>query len=366
MRLRIRLFIACLTFSWSVSTALLAKDAGFRIVGYYAGNKIPIDSFETDKLTHLIFCFGHLEGNRFSLRNASDTSMIRTMVALKKYHPALKVLLSLGGWSGCRTCSEVFADADARMEFANSVREVTDYFGTDGIDIDWEYPVVKGFPGHPRSPEDRPNFTALLRSLREANRPDFELSFAAGGYSDYIDSAIEWKEVVPLVDFINVMTYDLVHGYSTVSGHHTPLYSTNLQTESTDHAVQLLMSEGVPSEKIVIGCGFYGRIFRIQDGYPAGLYQPASFLNTFRFSDAKETLFKENGFEVFWDKQAQAPFAIDSTRHLVATYDDEQSVSLKTEYAVSKKLGGVMFWQLCDDKLRGGLLNTIWRNAEGN
>ena len=111
-----------------------------------------------------------------------------------------------------------------RQEFAQSVKEVTTYFGTDGIDLDWEYPSIAGFPGHTFKPEDRENFTALLKEIRAVNGEDFEISFAAGGFTDYIQSAVDWTEVVKYTDFINIMTYDLVHGFSTVSGHHTPLY----------------------------------------------------------------------------------------------------------------------------------------------
>jgi chitinase len=121
----------------------------------------------------------------------------------------------------------------------------------------------------------------------------------------------------------------------------------------------------VPSEKIVIGCGFYGRMFSVDSGYPVGLYQPGAFLHTFRHRDIRDSLSSENGFEIMWDKQAAAPFAINESRRILATYDDEQSVALKTEYALTRKLGGIMFWQLCDDRFRGGLLNTIWQNANG-
>ena len=148
------------------------------------------------------------------------------MVLKKSLNPELKVMLSLGGWGGCATCSDVFSTSTGRQEFAQSVKEVTTYFGTDGIDLDWEYPSIAGFPGHTFRPEDKENFTALLKEIRAVNGEDFEISFAAGGFTEYIQSAVDWTEVVKYTDFINIMTYDLVHGFSKVSGHHTPLYST--------------------------------------------------------------------------------------------------------------------------------------------
>ena len=89
------------------------------------------------------------------------------MVALKKRNPQLKIILSLGGWGGCETCSDVFSTKKGRKKFSKSAKKLCDYFGTDGIDLDWEYPTISGFPGHPYGPQDKPNFTALIKQLRK-------------------------------------------------------------------------------------------------------------------------------------------------------------------------------------------------------
>src|SRR5690349_9105347 len=92
-------FILCCFFS-----GLTAQSkTPFRIVGYFAGPSDTVDSFETGKLTHLIFSFGHLKGTRFHIGSADDSLTIKKMVAMKKQHPSLKVMVSLGGWSGCET-----------------------------------------------------------------------------------------------------------------------------------------------------------------------------------------------------------------------------------------------------------------------
>ncbi|MFM7015534.1 MAG: glycoside hydrolase family 18 protein [Bacteroidota bacterium] len=333
-----------------------AQSYKFRVVGYYAGRTIAPDSFQVEKLTHLIWCFGHLNGNELSIANATDSSIIQQMVALKARNPRLKVMLSLGGWGGCEHCSTVFSSEEGRAAFAKSAKQLNDYFHTDGIDLDWEYPVVKGFPGHRYSYEDKNNFTALVKTLRATLSPINEISFAAGGFTNYIDSAIDWNATMPYIDFINVMSYDLVHGYSTVSGHHTPLYSTPQQIESTDNAVNLLLDKGVPAEKIVIGAAFYGRFFKMTTDGEVDLYQPCKFEHGFSYKYASDSL---SGFTRHWDNLAKAPYAINKERRLLATYDDERSVGLKTRYALTKNLGGIMFWQLYDDKFSGGLLDAI-------
>ena len=343
--------------------ASFSQSTSFRVVGYYAGRTIAPDSFEVEKLTHLIWCFGHLDGNKLSIANATDSSIIQQMVALKQRNPKLKVMLSLGGWGGCEHCSAVFSSDSGRKEFAQSAKALNDFFKTDGVDLDWEYPVVKGFPGHAYSPDDKNNFTALVKTLRETLNPANEISFAAGGFTSYIDSAIDWREAIKYVDFINVMSYDLVHGYSKISGHHTPLYSTPQQIESTDHAVTLMLNVGVPENKIVIGAAFYGRFFKMTSAGPVDLYQPCEFVTGFSYKYANDSLI---GFTRKWDNIAKAPYAINEQRKLIATYDDERSVALKTRYALNKNLGGIMFWQLYDDKFTRGLLDAItivWRDG---
>src|SRR5260221_8504804 len=132
------------------------------VIGYYAGRNTAIDSFATEKLTHIIYSFCHLNGNLLYVNNANDTATIRRLVALKDKNPNLKVILSLGGWGGCKTCPDVFPTDSGRKDFVSSGREVTDYFHTNGLDLDWAYPSLEKLPGHPYTPQDKDHFTELI------------------------------------------------------------------------------------------------------------------------------------------------------------------------------------------------------------
>jgi chitinase len=331
----------------------------FAVIGYYSGRSSAIDSFATDKLTHILFSFCHLKGNLLSVNNANDSASIRHMVSLKEKNPSLKVILSLGGWGGCKTCPDVFATPQGRGEFVRSVKELTGYFHTDGIDLDWEYPGLANVPGYPFTPEDKDHFTALIRLLRKKLGRRAEISFAAGGFSDYLQHSIDWKNVVPRVNYINLMSYDLINGYSTVTGHHTALYSTPSQVESTDHAVRYLDSIGVPLSKIAIGLAFYGRIFEGVDSVNNGLYRPGKFRRGISYKDQSALFSGDSGYVYHWDPIAQAPYRYNARQQLFVTFDDTLSVRLKTRYALDKHLGGVMFWQLPEDRFSDGLLDTI-------
>ncbi len=348
-----------LLFASVFSFAQKNKPGNINVIAYYAGRPTMIDSFRVEQLTHLIFSFCHLKGDSLAVMNARDSTTIKNMVALKSRNPQLKVMLSLGGWGGCKTCSAVFASKKGRKIFAKTTKELMDYFGTDGIDLDWEYPVIEGFPGHPYSLDDKYNFTALVKLLRKKLGKKQEISFAAGGFTTYIDSSINWKKVMPLVNRVNLMSYDLTSGDSKVSGHHTPLYSTPGEPESVDKGVNGLIAAGVPPGKIAIGAAFYARMFEVSDTANHGLNQPAKFYHGLPYKSFADTLTEANGFTQYWDQAAQAPYSFNPERKLFVTYDDSTSIKLKTEYTIHHHLNGVMFWQLTEDNFQNGLLNVI-------
>ena len=89
------------------------------VIAYYSGNSKAIDNFPVKKLTHIIYSFCHLKGNRLNVDNADDSATIKKLVSLKAINPKLKVLLSLGGWGGCEFCSPVFATEAGRMNLLN-------------------------------------------------------------------------------------------------------------------------------------------------------------------------------------------------------------------------------------------------------
>ena len=328
------------------------------------GDGSDISNYKTDQLTHLIFSFLHLKGNNLAVDSPEDSLAITRLVALKKTNHDLKIIVSLGGWGGCKTCSDVFSTESGRVEFAQSTLKLFKTYNVDGLDLDWEYPSLESVAGHQYLPEDRQNFTFLVKTLRETVGPDYELSFAAGGFSDFLEKSIEWKKVMPLVNFVNMMTYDLVNGNSKQTGHLTSLYSTPDQQESTDHSVMLLDSIGVPMNKVVIGIAFYARTFNKVDDTNHGLYQPGKFSGYVNFKDIDDKLGKSSGFEQHWDNKAKAPFAYNNITKTFATYDNMQSVYYKTKYAKEHKLGGVMFWELSGDKVSGGLLDMIYETSK--
>ena len=297
-------------------------------------------------------------GNQLAVNAEQQREDIRSLVALKETYPELKVLVALGGWGGCETCSDVFSVADGRREFAESARELLVEYDLDGLDLDWEYPAIEGYPGHAFKPEDKQNFTSLVRILRETFGDEYELSFAAGAGTRFMDNAVEWPEGMPHVDRVNLMTYDFGSGDGTITGHHTLLYSTPSKTDSKNFTVRSLIDLGVERNKIVIGAAFYARVWEAVEAEDGdALYRKARFKEFVAYRD--QANYFSSDCTTQWDTRAQAPFCYSPTADIFGTFDNKRSVEAKTRYALENGLGGIMFWQLGQDTYEDGLLSSI-------
>lgn len=362
-----------------------------RVLAYYLGNGADLEQYDVNQMTHIIFCFGQLDGNRLTLKK-EDSLVVRKMVSLKQRNPRLKVMLSLGGGRGCKTCSHAFATDEGRKEFAQSVKAYHEYFGTDGLDLDWEFPNVEHFPGQKYSPEDKKNFTRLVKELSKLD-DRYELSFAAGAHEGIFETVVEWKKVMKYIDFVNLMTYDIgsyqnrpkfpeyrhlsLGSDSKNTAHHTALYSTPDQLHSipgqygqymtpgqersVDFCVNYLIKLGILPEKLIVGAAFYGRVYEEVDKLNDGLYQPGKSTGSVPFKDLYTRFPADSGYVYHWDDIARAPYIYNPVRKTFVTYDDKRSVELKTKYVIDHKLGGIMFWQLRNDSYTDGLLETIDR-----
>jgi chitinase len=343
---------------------LVNKLMGQQIIAYYSGKAKQIKTYYKPQINEIIFSFSHLSGNRLTIDNKKDTLTIRALVALKKKNPRLKILLSLGGWGGCKTCSDVFSSDSGRLEFAASVLDLTNYFHTDGIDLDWEFPALPAYPEHPFDVEDKVNFTSLIQTLRKKLGKSKEISVICAGVSPFLEGSLDLPDIVRYVDRINLMTYDLIGSKTHFSGHHTPLYSTSWQTASADHALHYLDSLKIPHNKICIGSAFYGREYLVISNQADGLNQPAIFQKFITMKDIRKDYTDADGYVTHWDSVAKAAYKYNDQNKIFITYDDERSVTAKVKYVKDKKLNGIFFWEMRLDRPEQGLLDVIIREMK--
>ena len=283
---------------------------------------------------------------------------------IRAAHPGIRILLSIGGW-GAGGFSTMAKTPEGIAAFTASCMTVADALALDGLDIDWEYPTI-GSAGIDHAPEDRENFTALLRSLREALGPEKMLTIAAGA-GKYMIEAIEIPKIVPLLDYFSLMTYDMAGGW-TPACHHTALYPTghpDVRNMCVDAAVRVFGEAGVPREKLVIGAAFYSRRWtHIPAGDNLGFgercYDPAdkdSGLWGPGYTEIAEKLLDpaspaSKGWRLVRDDVAHARWLYNPEKEEFLSFDDEESVAEKVRYARDKGLAGVMYWEHGSDPTR--------------
>jgi chitinase len=340
------------------------------VIGYLFPQDALIDPAQiaADKLTHINYAFANLRDGQVVEGFVRDAENFKVLAAVRRSHPHLKLLVSVGGWTWSKGFSDAVLTGERRQRFVASAVDFVRRHDLDGFDVDWEYP---GLPGddNPHRPEDKANFTAVMADLRAALDKDAAsrgrtalLTFAAGAFPDFIDHT-EMARVQASVDFVNLMTYDFrVASVDRVAGHHANLYDhpSDDKQRSADRAVREFLAAGVPSAKLVMGVPFYGRGWRDVNPAANGLYQPGSAVERMNLTYGRlaAEVVGRDGFTRRWDATAQAPFLWNADRRIFISYDDPESMRLKAEYVRAKGLGGVMFWQYGEDP-SGALLDAL-------
>ena len=88
----------------------------------HRGNFHP-EALPLDKLTHIIFSFTEVIGNEMKFPDDSTGLMLKILVAEKKKHPNLKVMIACGGWGGSGGFSEMARSAETRKKFVRQRRQ---------------------------------------------------------------------------------------------------------------------------------------------------------------------------------------------------------------------------------------------------
>jgi len=242
-------------------------------------------------------------------------------------------------------------------------------YGFNGIDIDWEFP---GYKQHNGTPEDRKNFTLLLQTVRdslnslEAKTGKYYILTASlpAAASHLVD--LELQNISSIVDYINIMTYDLNGSWGKISNHNSSLYGSaeGDSARCLDGAFRLYHEVyNVPAEKITLCSAFFGYsytncidIYKEHNGPDTSLFVSGQDI---LYSDIEK---KIDLFERYWDSKAQAPYLISKSNSTLVSFDDEESVTLKAKYIIDNNAGGMTIWPLMGDYLSNGetpLLNNI-------
>jgi len=271
----------------------------------------------------------------------------------------VKLLVSLGGWTLSSLFPGIAADPVKRDNFASQCALICGLYDLDGVDIDWEYP---GYAPHNGTPADAANFTLLLQDIRDAlDEKELEMNrelllTAAVGAAASHQANYEWNNIVPLLDIINVMTYDFYGSFDPLLNHNSPLYAPaqgDAEFNCASSIERLLNEYGVPADKLTMGLPFYGRT-QLSNTTPQLFGQGNGQVDLQNFGQDEGTPLYYNillaeGFTNYWDAQASVPYAINETNNSFLSYDDVQSITAKSQYIADMNLRGAIIWEITGD-----------------
>ena len=295
------------------------------VMEYVFGDPQNVD---TRFLDAVIYAF--IEINPDGTLTVPTPNYLNKLINLKAEKPDLKVIAAIGGW-GVDGFSDAALTPTSRYNFARQAKQLMDQYKIDGIDIDWEYPGSSA-AGIKSRPEDKENFTLLLTALRDVLGENTWLSVAGTGDKAYINNSLDVLNVAPLINYFNLMSYDFTAGETGERGrnHQSNLYDSALSLPgySVDSMVKNLENAGMPSNKIMLGVPFYGRL---------------GATITKSFDQLRKDYINKNGFKFNFDKQAKVPYLTKNGVYEMS-YDNELSILIKGDYVLKNNLGGIFSW----------------------
>ncbi|MEU4782379.1 glycosyl hydrolase family 18 protein [Micromonospora sp. NPDC023633] len=365
---------------------------GKKVVGYFAqwgvyARNYHVKNIHTSgsaaKLTHILYAFGNTTGGRCTIGDSyadyekaytaadsvdgvADTwdqplrGSFNQLRKLKKMYPNLKVIWSFGGWTWSGGFTQAAQNPAAFAESCHNLVEDprwADVF--DGIDVDWEYPNACGLTCDSSGPNAFKNVVSALRSKFGSSALVTAAITADGSNGGKID-ATDYAGAAPHLNWIMPMTYDYFGAFNAQgpTAPHSPLTSyagIPQQGFWSDAAIQKLKSKGIPSDKLLLGIGFYGRgwtgVTQTAPGGTATGPAPGTY---------------EQGIEDYKVLKNTCPATgtIAGTAYAKCgsnwwSYDTPSTINGKMTYAKNQGLGGAFFWELSGDTSNGELIGAI-------
>ncbi|EOO00806.1 putative chitinase 1 protein [Phaeoacremonium minimum UCRPA7] len=289
---------------------------------------------------------------------------------LRQYFtPETKIMVAIGGWGDVAGFERAAKSEESRQTFAASVAKMVETTGADGVDIDWEYPGGNGddykkIPNSKRAWEIEA-YPLLLAEIRDALGKDRLISAAVPGLER--DMMAFTRLTVPRImrhiDFLNVMTYDLMNRRDNVTKHHTGI-------ENSIEAVDAYVARGAAPQSINLGFAFYTKFIRTEHDDCANAASPlgcktllledpdtgADLGRTggFSYHDEVPEEVAESWARAQWagvyDEEQGGYYYWDPEENLWWTFDTPEAILKKFPAIVEKKrLGGVFAWGLGED-----------------
>ena len=359
----------------------------------YAGNSYQIDHIAAvaDKLTHIIYGFMKPDAEKGICRphdvwadaGAYDDVQSKIggnfakLIELKKQFPHLKILLSIGGGTYNKNFIALAQDHKKLMNFAQSCVNMLDFYDHpfllegkykrinhlsyeglfDGLDIDWEW------ESNSLTPELAQSYAQFIRELRrllklrDAATKNQSLLTVALQVAPKIYKALPLREIASSVDWFNIMAYDFFGPSNKKIGFNAPVCGS-WAVYSIDGAMQRIMEQGVSPEKMVLGLPLYGYVYEDTDGLHAPISKQDK-MKAVSYHVIKQKYINNPSYEKTWNSKERIPSLYSKKDRTFISYDEQESLAEKVEFAKNKRMQGVVLWRLSGDDAEHSMVHAI-------
>ena len=332
--------------------AIVFEEMQNPIAGYFqTTHLVNLTDTMAENLDIAYYAFAHVSASGGVKVNQSVqlTKMMQQAVELRK-EKSMRFVLSIAGGA------ENFAKACANGGYTTVAKNIVDIvvqYNMDGVDIDWEFPT---------DPTEAQNMVQLCKNVRtrlklleDGTGTPYLVTAAIPSHMSY--QKFDLAALNEVLDYINMMSYDM--NLEGRASHLCPLHKSKY--DSGQYGVSLglewFTKAGVDLKKIIIGAAFYGKSYTVTGsegswealGYPGiGLSAELKALEyssgTVTYKWLARNRLSNKEYKRYFDPIAQVPYLYNAETKEFITYEDEESLIAKVDYAYENGLG-IMFWE---------------------
>lgn len=394
-------------------------DAEPNLVCYYDSSNLERADLGTLDLalqfcTHLVYGYAGITPDTYAIRSLIENDQYSEIILIKRRHPHLKVLLSVGGDKDNdpdhpNKYIELLEGGRVKQAaFINSTAVLLRSRGFDGLDLAFQFPKNKPRKVHStvgrwwkkfkkfftgdfvvdeKADEHKQQFTKFVGDVGNILRMQnlmLTLTVLPNVNSSWY---FDIPSIAPNLDFINLAAFDFLtpERNPEEADFTAPIYELHDQNRlghyNLNFQVNHWLQRQCPPSKINVGIATYGRAWKMTTdsgvtGVPVvaatdGPAPAGQFSHTAGFLSWSEVCEKLPNPENSYLKGADAPLrrVTDPTRRygpyafrpvdnngdhgMWVSYEDPDSASNKATYVRSKGLGGMAIFDLSSDDFRG-------------
>ena len=306
-----------------------------------------------------------------------------------------KVCITIGGWTGSQYFSNSVNSDYNRQTFANNIAAMVTQYGADGVDLDWEYPNQGGADQNIVTSADSANLLLFLQVLRNKLGSSAIISLATPlnvWYGSNGQPMTDVSAYAQYIDHVLLMNYDV---WGATNAPNAPLQVCSGVTSWQPNAnakggVAAWIAAGMPANQIMLGIPSYGyvansaattlnhrrslfgqmefarnkalaaRSISDEDKLTKRAPQLAAFVGQsveFQGMIDSGALVREAGnkwtggmgYTFAWDQCSQTPYLYNQAASVVASFDTNDSIWQKADFARSQGLRGLGMWDISGD-----------------